>query len=482
MKKKNLYLLYEIVDREFESKFLLAANASLKKWRSFILERNFFLDNIEKFSPGVVIYKSITKSDLKILEKCKKNNHFFICLDEEGILQWDEEYKYKIRYDQECVNLVDKILLLNTQKEKLIKSHYLVKNNQIKITGFPRFDFLKSIRKNKNLHPVVKEIKDKYQNFIFFPTSFINNPLMGKNGFYRQYEEALGGAISYKQKLFIKGVYKISELNYKKNIQFLKKIAKKFPNINIILRPHISENKKTWKKIFYNYSNIYLDNKHPSYFYTLSSILTFQWGSTISFESFALGKICLQMNNPKITRKIKKYDFIDHYKFIVAFKNFKKGIDYIKQKLKNSSNIKKIEDRILKNLNNQKYIGVQKNSVNNILNVINSFKVKKYANTAKFNIFDFFHKILIHKIIFYLYSKSGIIDLFNDNFFRGKYIVLSRKFKSIHLNNFEYSRRKHKKISDERVRQNLDLFYDYKEHKKGIKISRIYKNNFIIDL
>ena len=68
MKKKNLYLLSEITNREFESKVLLALEASNFNIRTFVLDRNFFLENIKKFKPGLVLYKSVVETDEKIID------------------------------------------------------------------------------------------------------------------------------------------------------------------------------------------------------------------------------------------------------------------------------------------------------------------------------------------------------------------------------------------------------------------------------
>ena len=83
MKKKNLYLLSEITNREFESKVLLALEASNFNIRTFVLDRSFFLENIKKFKPGVVLYKSLVETDEKIIDLIKKYGHKFFCLDEE---------------------------------------------------------------------------------------------------------------------------------------------------------------------------------------------------------------------------------------------------------------------------------------------------------------------------------------------------------------------------------------------------------------
>ena len=117
--KKNLYLLYELIDREFESKLLLSILGAKKNFRCFILDRNFFLDNISKFDPGIVIYKSVVPNDERIIKKVKEFGNIFVCIDEEGILQWDEEYIYKIRYGDNSLGILDYLIMLNKKQEKL---------------------------------------------------------------------------------------------------------------------------------------------------------------------------------------------------------------------------------------------------------------------------------------------------------------------------------------------------------------------------
>ena len=55
--KKNLYLLYELIDREFEQ---IIAILGAKKILDVSYDRNFFRQYF-KFDPGIVIYKSVAK-------------------------------------------------------------------------------------------------------------------------------------------------------------------------------------------------------------------------------------------------------------------------------------------------------------------------------------------------------------------------------------------------------------------------------------
>ena len=71
--KKNLYLLHEVSNREIETKlFYRLWQINLDIGVTF--QRNFFLENIKKFYPGIK-FKSLTGSDLSTIRIIKNSNH-----------------------------------------------------------------------------------------------------------------------------------------------------------------------------------------------------------------------------------------------------------------------------------------------------------------------------------------------------------------------------------------------------------------------
>ena len=157
MKKKNLYLLSEITNREFESKVLLALEASNFNIRTFVLDRNFFLENIKKFNPGLVLYKSVVETDEKIIDLIKKYGHKFFCLDEEGIFTQKQTYDLKFRFGQKCLDKLDHMFFLNNYWLNLLKKNYKIQKKKFSVSGYPRVEFMKYLSLNKD--PISHNIK-----------------------------------------------------------------------------------------------------------------------------------------------------------------------------------------------------------------------------------------------------------------------------------------------------------------------------------
>ena len=106
----NLYINIEILNREFQSKLLIAMESASKGINVYMgrltpyLMRDFFV-------PGIVLLKSITPSldRLNELKYYKKKNFIVTSLDEEvGLINPNNKYLVS-RYSNESVELTDRV-------------------------------------------------------------------------------------------------------------------------------------------------------------------------------------------------------------------------------------------------------------------------------------------------------------------------------------------------------------------------------------
>ncbi len=479
MEKKNLYLLYEIADREFESKSLLAYKAAINGWRVYLLDRNVFINNIAKFYPGAVIYKSLVPSDRKLIRLIKNNNHYFFCIDEEGILQWDQEYKLRIRYGQESLNLCDVLFLLNKKQENLLKNNYnLKKNNKLYTVGYPRIEFLELLKKYKKQNWISREIEKKFKKFVFLPTSFPSNHLMGLRGLLRSYEEAIEKKLNKKQDFFFKGIYKNVKIMEKKYNELFYYLFSNLKNVNFVIKPHPTENFITWKRKYKNYKNVFIDSEYPSIYYLASSIITIQYGSTISIESYVIGKKCIEYN-PKINLNLNKFQLKDHRKFIKIIKDKKKIKNLILKKIKIYNSEEKSHTK--SDLINNKYLKLGKFPSDKIIKILNTYKDISRTKTVNFRISFFVNKNNIYKFILWLISKTYFLYLLPQKILKGKFKILRREFRIFHVNYYNYRERKDRYVSENRLEMIKNIFNSEFNNKikNNLYIKRIYHNNFI---
>ena len=228
----NLYLPIEILNRELDSKLLIAmecASRGMKVYSGRLTEyllRDFF-------APGIVLQKSITPSPvrLKELEYYKKKNFIVTSLDEEvGLVEHDDNYVRR-RYSNESIELTDRIFTWGKfDYDNLTKKFPKHKKKFIK-SGNPRIDFWRN-----DFKFFFERKKFKYQNYIFFSLNFAlrtNDELNDRIKYYRSAGYTDRGDSISKLKKIHKDSYRML-----KHFSNLIDILSKQINLMIIVRPH----------------------------------------------------------------------------------------------------------------------------------------------------------------------------------------------------------------------------------------------------
>ena len=138
----NLYLPIEILNRELDSKLLIAMECASKGMKVYSGRLTDYLLR-DFFTPGIILQKSITPSParLKELMYYRKKNFIITSLDEEvGLVEQDNNYVRR-RYSNESVELTDRIFTWGKfDYDNLTKKFTKHKKKFIK-SGNPRIDF-----------------------------------------------------------------------------------------------------------------------------------------------------------------------------------------------------------------------------------------------------------------------------------------------------------------------------------------------------
>lgn len=458
---KILYLLHEMSHREFESKVFLGLEFLKKGWKVYVLQRNFFFLNLDNLPAGLVIYKSSVPSDLKIFKDIKKKNHKLVCLDEESISEFKSGHELNLKYGEDALRYLDLLIVTHDRTIKILNKKFKFLKKKLFKSLHPRFDFISFINKYKD--PMSEKIKKDYKNFVFLPTTFYCNHLMGKNGFKRVYEEAFV-KLNKKQNIFLEKLYNRDKIFIKKYTDLFHYFGKKLKNINFVLRPHPMENIDYWKKFEKKFNNFKIDYRYPSFYYQKAADSIVQFNSTIAFESFFLNNRSLQYQPINDTK--------DNYQTQIY------GIEKFIKKIKTKKNmVKEVLARASKKrINNQKPNDFQSKHSKAIFRRIQALGINKNY-TGKI----FFPKKTniknIYRYILYFLSKFYILNLLPQKILNGKLKILRKKFIPIHANFFIYKSIKYYSVSEERfnfINKIARIFLKT----KNFNIKRIYQNNF----
>jgi surface carbohydrate biosynthesis protein len=259
MKRKPVILLsIETKARELPGKVLLSCFLAEKGYKviitnyrkiPFALKTNawLYIDR-NSFAPRMSFFNRLKFFGFKL-----------ICLDEEGII-WLTPEAYKNRIHVKTNSYVDMYFTWGSKQAELIKQ--VSSSINTVETGNPRIDLLRP-----ELTEIYKTradlIKNKYGEFILFVSNFSTN-----NNFYNREtgipvvdlliddNRRMGLINTAEEEQEFKDYYENREKVFDKIVVLLKNLSPRFPDSNIIVRPHPSENHDTWRSLMKDYPNI----------------------------------------------------------------------------------------------------------------------------------------------------------------------------------------------------------------------------------
>lgn len=403
MDKVTLYLPIEIKWRELNSNILLSKFAAEYGFRVYVGSKLAISRLIKKKNTraGVFIFKGgmETKQILKIREKIEK----FIILDQEispSCLDFENVMKNRIWPGSE--KYIDRYYVIGQVAYESGLKALKKLSKKIKKTGWPRKDLnrneFKFFYKKK-----IKEIRDKYGNFIFFSSAFGFNSKKKIDRVYEFKKNHKWKSVRKGLKNEIVGAFSTLE-EFEANIEILRKLDKEKSCPQIIIRPHPAEDHNEWKKISKSFNKIKIiyEGDIDSWVYSSSALLHRGCASAIT----------AYMNGTPIAYPILKKDNIKKalpYQLSEHLYNFSDILNFCKKNINKKPNPLK---KFSKSFNRMVHID-KKFASENILDDILNLNIKKETN-YKQNFFDIILMSLNEKIKHKINFIKEIIGL-KDN-------------------------------------------------------------------
>ena len=123
---KWLILPMEIIERELAGSLLLVAEASSRGWQSIIGTRHTITPLIENLPKGVVLVKSLLKSDEENLNIYKNAGNKIVSQDIEGLVYRTIEEMVDVRFDPSTVPLAEKVFFGVKHKHRRSKKPFQI--------------------------------------------------------------------------------------------------------------------------------------------------------------------------------------------------------------------------------------------------------------------------------------------------------------------------------------------------------------------
>ena len=293
--KRLLLIPVENQVRELDPKLLLACTAAQRGFSSVIGSRRELEFRIDSYPRSIYLSKSMTGRSLIFFRLAKKFDHEIVTWDEEALVHLPPETYFSRRLHPEAIRQVSHLFAWGQGNVDLWRQYpQLPDSLPIHSVGNPRTDMLRP-----ELQPFyedeVKVLRDTYGEFLLINTNFNHVNAFGPDMNLFQPVEKPGDIAKFGRAA--KGMsreYAEDLWNHKKAVfedfqQMIPQLEKAFPQLNIVVRPHPTEQHTVYKDIAAQCSRVHVTNQGNVVPWILATRAVLHNGCTTGIEAFVMG-------------------------------------------------------------------------------------------------------------------------------------------------------------------------------------------------
>lgn len=281
--------------RELDAKILLSCFAAEMGFPVIIGSRAYTHFSVGSMPRGVYVAKSMRGLSNLMFRILRKLGHKIVAWEEEALVHPPAEIYFTLRLSPITINLVSHIFAWGQDNFDLLQKYpYLPTDVPIHNTGNPRGDMLRpEIRPYFDAE--VKKLHESYGQFILVNTNFSDvNPYIPDIGLFLPAKKAgekprFGQAGKGMTREFAEGLEKHKQTILEYFISLIPELSRKFPDLNIVVRPHPSENLEIYHKLASDFDRVHIDNTGNVIPWLLASRLMIHNGCTTGVEAYSLG-------------------------------------------------------------------------------------------------------------------------------------------------------------------------------------------------
>ena len=280
--------------RELDPKLLLACVAAERGFSSVIGSRREMEFNIDAFPQSIYLSKSMTIRSLLFFRVAKKFGHEIITWDEEALVHLPPETYFSRRLNPRAMRYVSHLFAWGQDNMELWHQYPdLPDNLPIHVTGNPRSDMLR-LELQPFYEDEVEKIRTKYGDFILINTNFNHVNAYGPDmNLFKSVKRpgqnpAFGRAARGMSRRYAEGLRDHKQAVFEHFKQLIPKLGKAFPNYNIVVRPHPTENHDAYKKIASQCERVFVTNEGNVVPWLIATKTVIHNGCTTGVEAFVM--------------------------------------------------------------------------------------------------------------------------------------------------------------------------------------------------
>jgi len=295
----TLYLPIEEVNREFDSKLLIALEL-LGDGITVIIGRNpLLVANFAFMPPGAILFKGMNTVPALVMKSAVANGHVALTTDEEalGIAEIHEMVR---NMDPSTASSCQIFFAQGRRHAEAMALRIPEATDRIQVVGNARLDLLREPFRSAYLEEA-REHERIHGDYVMINTNFgAINSQWGDADAFKKVLERIGWLDS--SKASDREYYECRLRTEKANITLirgvLERLAARFPDTTFIIRPHPAERDVPWRQAYGDRANVHVTAEGNHISWLLGSKLLLHTGCTTGLEAEVLGVPCLTLLPP----------------------------------------------------------------------------------------------------------------------------------------------------------------------------------------
>jgi surface carbohydrate biosynthesis protein len=307
--KPALLIPVENQVRELDAKLLLACVAANRGLHSIIGPKREIEFRIASFPRSIFLSKSLRIGNRKFFPTARQLGHEIVAWDEEALVHLPAEIYFSRRLSPKGMANVSHLFAWGEDNAAMWRQYpQLPQGLPIHVTGNPRNDLLRD-EMRAFYEDEIRQIREAYRPFVLINTNFnhVNAYHPTQNLFQTGTpgtDPVFGQAARGMPQDYAEGLQAHKKAIFEDFIEMIPAIENAFPDVDIVVRPHPTENQSVYHQIASRCQRVHVTNAGNVVPWLKTARVLIHNGCTTGVEAYVMGV-------PAISYRASVNDFYD---------------------------------------------------------------------------------------------------------------------------------------------------------------------------
>ena len=294
MTPSTLIIPIENQVRELDAKLMLACMAAERGFPVIIGSRAYIHYIAGSLPRGIYLAKSMRGLSATMFRLLRLLGHDIAAWEEEALVHPPAETYFTLRLSPKTVDKVSHVFAWGDENCALMKQYpHTPRRLPLHVTGNPRGDMLRPELRSY-FESAVAEIGRRYAPFLLINTNYSDvNPFIPDIGLFAKGSDGIvvrGQAGLGMSEAFAVGLREHKQMLFDRFQQMIPHLARRFPHLNVVVRPHPSEKFSSYERFADQFPNVHVDANGNIIPWLLAARVMIHNGCTTGVEAYALGR------------------------------------------------------------------------------------------------------------------------------------------------------------------------------------------------